>query len=589
MDVHSTIRKRQGGLVFWILCLAWMGSACGANQEAFPDRQAQDLAAPESEIPAGVVEGPFKLTSLIYPGTQREYWLYVPAQYDAEKPACSLILQDGIRLARQWKLPETIDRLIHSGEMPVTLGIFVEPGMVVSQKQGAQARFNRSAEYDSLGDTYARFLIEELLPDVASRYQLSSDPNHRALAGASSGGICAFNAAWERPDAFRRVLSAMGSFVGLRGAHELPLLVRKTEPKPIRVFLQDGAKDLNIYAGDWWISNQAMLSSLQWAGYDVQHQWMEGVGHSSEDAAAVVPQALRWLWRDFPEPISAGLREEGARRVDVVIPGNPWQQISSGHESVDATTCNAGGVLFFSDSRAGRIYRMGDDNKTRIFKESPTRISAMRFGPDEKLYVVRDSKQIIRMDMNGTEEVVINDQRCHRLITLPEGFYFTDDVKNKVYWSSYGGQFREAVSLAERPLAMVTTPDQAFLNLALQNQQSLVSLLVSEDFTLKHRQRFGHLHMPYLESSNGVTAMAVDDQGRCYVASSMGIQVLDQLGRVHLILSAPSRSPITGLVIGGPLRDTLFASDGKSVYSRKLKIKGIDSFGPPVTPPKPAL
>jgi gluconolactonase len=574
-----------------LACFAGVATGIdGETRQEESQRQATDEAVTEDlSGPAGVVEGPFTLKSLIYPGTHRDYWLYVPAQYEADKPACCLVVQDGQSLAEKWRIKEILDRLIGDGQMPITIGIFVDPGVVPSHKTGAPPRFNRSVEYDSLGDTYARFLIEELLPEVSGRYNLSNDPNHRGLAGMGSGAVCAFNAAWERPDSFRRVFSASGSFVGLRGAHEMPVMIRKMEPRPVKVFLQADNQDLNIHAGDWWLANQDMLSALQWAGYDVQHNWLEGVSGDSPETIKAVSHGLQWLWRDIQEPIPVAPKVQPPRRIDVLIPGNGWQQISSGHESVDATTCNALGVLFFSDSRAGRIYRMGDDNRTRIFKESPSRISAMRFGPDEKLYMVRDNKQIIRVDGAGVEEVLVNEQRCHRLITLPEGFFFSDDVKNKIYWSTYAGQFHEAVSLADRPVAMVATPDQGFLNLAIQGQQSLVNFVIGEDFSLRHRQRFGHLHMPYLDPAVGVTAMVVDDQGRTFVATSLGIQVLDQMGRVHVILSRPSRAPITGLVIGGPLRDTLFASDGQSVYARKMKIKGVDSFGPPLIPPPPAL
>lgn len=572
----------------WIL-LGWSSSLGGIENERLEEISSTDAAPQESPVRTGMVEGPFTLKSLIYPGTQRDYWIYVPAGYEADKPACCLIVQDGQRLAEQWQLRATLDRLIETGKMPVTIGIFVDPGVVHASKANALPRFNRSVEYDSLGDTYARFLIEELLPEVAARYSLSADPNHRGLAGSGSGAVCSFNAAWERPDSFRRVFSSSGSFVGLRGAHELPILIRKMEPKPLKVFLKADRQDLNIHAGDWWLANQTMLSSLQWAGYEVEHHWIEDSEQGADDAVAAVEDGLRWLWSDIQAPIAVASKGPQPRRIDVLILGNDWQQISSGHESVDATTCNTAGVLFFSDSRAGRIYRMGDDNKTRIVKESPLRISAMRFGPDENLYLVRDNKQIIRMDAAGAEEVLINDQRCHRLVTLPNGFFFSDDVKNKIYWSNYNGQFREATSLADRPVSLVATSDQAFLNVAIHGQQSLLNFQIAEDSSLRHRQRFGHLNRSYLDSSIGATAMVVDDQGRTFVASTVGIQVLDQLGRVHMILSRPSRNPVTGLVIGGPLRDTLFASDGQSVFARKLKVKGVDSFGPPVIPPQPPL
>ncbi|MBX3420238.1 MAG: esterase family protein [Pirellulaceae bacterium] len=548
----------------------------------------QTDATQRSDPPAGKIDGPYSLASKIFPGTQRDYWIYVPAAYAADKPACTMVVQDGMAQASQWNLPAVLDELIHAGEVPVTVGIFVSPGVVASSKPETQPRFNRSFEYDSLGDRYARFLLEELLPEVAARYNLSSDPNHRAIAGASSGAICAFNAAWERPDAFRRVLSTIGTYVGLRGGHEFPVLVRKTEQKPLRIFLQGGSRDLNIYAGDWWLANQSMLSALQWAGYDVHHSWGDG-GHDSKHAKQIMPDALRWLWRDFPQPIAVAPNAAQPLLTDIMIPGSTWQQVSTSHESIDTVTCNAVGVVYFSDSRAGRIYRLSEDQKTRVFKEFSGRISSMRFGPDENLYCAKDNKQVLRLDVTGAETVVIPDHPCHRLVTLPEGFYFSEETNNKLFWSTYAGQVREAVNLVDRPAAMIPTADQAFMHVALPKEPWTLHFQIADDFSLQHRQRYGYLHVPYLESSSGVTALATDDQGRLYVASSLGIQVLDQLGRVHLILSKPSTLPITGLVIGGPLRDMLYAADGQSVYARKLKIKGVDTFSPPIALPKPRL
>lgn len=589
---HSTA-ERTSYRFLWTLCCLFLGllmscplARSQSNESVTPS---EDAAGSSDALLSGKVEGPYSLQSAIYPGTQRQYWLYVPAQYTADKPACCIVVQDGLGLAEQWQLPKTLDSLIHSKEIPVMIGIFVSPGVVPAARPDAQPRFNRSFEYDSLGDTYARFLLQELLPDVATRYNISNDPNDRAIAGASSGGICAFNVAWQRPEAFRRVLSTIGTFVGLRGGHEFPMLIRKTEPKPIRVFLQDGSQDLNIYAGNWWIANQDVLSALQWAGYEVRHAWTEGGGHDSKQAATVIPDALRWLWSGYPSTVTVGDITAGDRRVDVLIPGADWQQISSGHEAVEAITCNASGVIFFSDSKAGRIYRMGDDNRTRVFKDISARVSSMRFGPDEKLYVCKDNKKITRLDNEGNEEVVIDEQRCNRLVTLPQGFYFSDDAQNKLYWSTYKGQFQEVLSLQSRPISLMPTPDQASLNLIVADQPSTWHCMINQDFTLSHLQRFGHLHLPYLESSSGATAMVVDDQGRTYVASTLGIQVLDPLGRVNLILNKPSYAPIAGLVIGGPLRDMLYVSDGQNVYARKLKIKGVDSYTAPISLPKPRL
>ena len=223
--------------------------------------------------------------SKIFPGTVRDYWVYVPKQYDPAKPACLYVNQDG----RQYKAPEVFDELIHKKEMPVTIGVFVMHGRVKAPSSKALDRFNRSFEYDGLGGDYARFLLDELLPEVEEKstedgrpIKLSNNGNDRAIGGASSGAICAFTAAWERPDSFRRVFSSIGTYVGLRGGNEYPTLIRKFEPKPIRIFLQDGSSDLNIYGGDWWMANQEMERALVFAGYEVNHDW--GTGRSQRRA-----------------------------------------------------------------------------------------------------------------------------------------------------------------------------------------------------------------------------------------------------------------------------------------------------------------
>ena len=181
------------------LCLL---SAAAFGQEEYP---VHPDSIPQDGVPKGKVEGPFEWNdSKVFPGTQRKYWVYVPAQYDKAKPACVMVVQDGLGKARGWKLPTVMDNLIHKKEMPTTIGIFIDHGKVVSHLKDAQPRFNRSFEYDSVGDRYANFLIKEILPEVGKKWNLSDDPNDRSIAGSSSGGICAWTVAWERPDQFRR-------------------------------------------------------------------------------------------------------------------------------------------------------------------------------------------------------------------------------------------------------------------------------------------------------------------------------------------------------------------------------------------------
>lgn len=276
-----------------------------------------------AEVPKGSITKHSFTNSLIFPGTTRDYWLYVPTQYDPTKPACVHINQDAI----QFNAPAVFDKLIAAKEMPVTVGIFVSPGKVKALTTNALDRFNRSYEYDAVNDNYARFILDELLPHIVREHKLnlSTHANDRSIGGSSSGAICAFTAAWERPDAFSRVFSAIGTYVGLRGGDVYTTLIRKTEPKPLRVFLQDGSADLNIYCGDWWMANQTMERALTFAGYEVNHIWGDG-GHSGKQATEIYADAMRWLWKDWPEPIKTGL---GSKQLqDILIPGEGWQLVT---------------------------------------------------------------------------------------------------------------------------------------------------------------------------------------------------------------------------------------------------------------------
>lgn len=570
------------------LCSSQCVVTCAAPQDA-EEYPVPAEAMKQDGVPEGTVNGPFDLKSQIFPGTLRKYWVYVPAQYDPEKPACTLIVQDGLNRAQGWKIPEICDNLIHAGEMPVTVGVFVEPGVVPPAVEGNQPRFNRSFEYDSRGDRYARFLLEELIPDVSKSYTLSSDPNDRALAGSSSGGICAFNAAWERPDAFRRVVSTVGTFVGLRGGNDFPTLVRKMEPKPLRVFLQDGSNDLNIYAGDWWVANQDMLSALEWAGYEVNHIWGTG-GHNAKHSAAIMPEALRWLWKGYPTPITTVPKDADSRRVNLFVPGETWKQISSGHTIAEAPACDATGELFFSDSKVGRIYRVGEDNKTRIFADQTGRILDLSFGPNGGLYAVKDGKQIVSYDANAKETVVLGSVTASSLVAMPGGFYFADPSAPCVRFGDYDGSETIAMPLLQPCSALAPTADHAFMHLLAPASQFTLHAKLGAGGELTDRQEFGYLHFRYGSTAMSATDVAIDQSGRAFVATQLGIQVLDQLGRVNVILQSPSKSMITGLSFGGAARDMLFATtaDG-NVFKRRINTVGVVPHAPPVEMPKPRL
>ena len=245
---------------------------------------------PQDGVPQGTLTQYHHRSESIYPGVERDYWVYVPQQYDASQPASLMVFQDGsMYLAPNINVPTAFDNLIHAGQMPITIGVFANPG----HKGDID---NRGLEYNSLGDQYARFLHEELLPEISAQYNISSDPADRAICGISSGAICAFTVAWERPDSFSKVVSHCGSFVDVRGGHNYPPMIRRTPPKPLRVFLQSGAQDFDVVYGNWPSANQAMATALAYRGYDYQYVFGEG-GHNLNHGGAIFPDTLRWLWK----------------------------------------------------------------------------------------------------------------------------------------------------------------------------------------------------------------------------------------------------------------------------------------------------
>lgn len=281
------------------LLLAVPGARGADDYTLGPDSQ------PQAGVPKGRIEGPHVFKSRVFRNTVRQYWVYVPAQYDAAKPAAVMVFQDGhkyVNVEQEYRVPVVFDNLIHKKEMPVTIGIFVNPGHAGAELPADPWRgSNRSQEYDTLSEEYARFLIEEMLPEVARSYSLTSDPQARAIAGASSGGICAFTVAWERPDHFRKVISHIGSFTNIRGGHAYEALIRKSALRPMRIFLQDGSNDLDNPFGNWPLANQQMAAALKFRGYDYRFEYGDGA-HTHKHGGALLPESLRWLWRDMTPP-----------------------------------------------------------------------------------------------------------------------------------------------------------------------------------------------------------------------------------------------------------------------------------------------
>lgn len=284
-----------------------------------PDMNAYYQYGPDSlvreGVPQGDVRGPLVLPSQAYPGTQQTYWVYVPAQYDPAKPTALMIFQDGQAFKDRdtgVRAPNVLDNLIYRREIPVMLAVFINPGRTPEQPEPTPQEWgdrttNRPTEYNTLDDRYARVIVDELLPALAKDYNLSKDPAHRGIGGASSGAIAAFTVAWQRPNEFRKVLSIVGSFTNLRGGDAYTDIVRQSEKKPIRVFLQDGRND-NRGVGrggvydprrDWFLQNVRLAQALTEKGYDVNYVWGLNT-HGQRMGGPMLPEMMRWLWRDQP-------------------------------------------------------------------------------------------------------------------------------------------------------------------------------------------------------------------------------------------------------------------------------------------------
>jgi gluconolactonase len=527
---------------------------------------------PDSIRQAGVPQGKvtkYSWTSRIYPGTTRDYWVYVPAQYQPTRPAALAVFQDGASFVAEdgaWRVPIVFDNLIQRGEMPVTIGVFINPGVLPPD------RANRSYEYDAVTDKYSRFLLEEILPEVSKNYNISKDPNDHAIGGSSSGGICAFTVAWSRPDAFRRVLSFVGSFVNLRGGEIYSSLVRKSEPKPIRIFLQDGEKDLNIAAGNWFIGAHDMLSAFEYAGYDVTHAW--GVeAHNSKHGGAILPEALRWIWRGYPAPIAKPKGGEGERQWSVLLPNadTDWELVSQGHKSAGGLTADAQGNVFFSDSPSELIYKVAVDGTVSVFEKHSGGARSLMVGPDGRLYAAQNER-LVSYSGAGKEKVVADHMTATGMTFNSKGDMYVTDARHKRVWliDQKGGKRVVHEGIASPNGILLSTGDK-FLTVSDADNRGIWWFQVQPDGSLANGDAIYRLEVPDESTVTGAGGMALDSEGFLYVATNLGIQVFDPPGRVMAILGPPQARSV---VFGGPNRDILYTTTGDKVFRRAMKHAG---------------
>lgn len=531
-----------------------------------------------AQHPRGEISGPFSLASHIYPGTMRNYWVYVPKQYDASSAACLMVVQDGLSRAEGWKLPQVMDSLIAAKRLPVMIGVFVDPGSVPSAREGAYPRYNRSLEYDAMGDRYASFLVNELMPEIERSYSIKTDPDSRGIAGASSGAICAFNVAWERPDQFRRVLSTIGTYVGLRGADEFVTLVRKSEAKPIRVFLEDGSTDLNIYAGDWWSANQSMLSALTYAGYEVEHRWGSG-GHDSKHAVTIMAEAMEWLWKDYPAPLTT---HKGVKpRIDLLPDGESWKEIQlNGHEAKQLTV-DKDGQLYFVDK--GSVYRVDRQNNTT--KTALPTVDLLAAGPSGWYAWIKSSRKLVWIDASGKVSTLAHPVNAGHLCASAGGVYLSDLQSRRIGYYDAAKRSMRYFPADFEPGAMAMSAEKTFLNVASGDTPFGHSFKLNTDGSIQDGQPYIHYHIPYGRTTPDVRGLDVDADNVLYSATTLGVQVSDQLGRVNFIFSKPTHS-IDDVKLAG---DQLYVAGDGRLFVRKVNAKGTRSFTDAVRPPKPQM
>ena len=536
-----------------IICLLCLSLLCvGAiAQQAYNVRSPYDPATQKvaEEMRGEVIK--FTITdSQIYPGTEREILVYVPQQYDGITPACLLVCMDGIL----YDATTVMDNLIASGEMPVTIGVFVNPG-VVYDEAGEVVRYNRCKEFDSTDDHFSTFIEAEVLPRVegmktesGKTIVLSPDANDRAITGASSGGIAAFSVAWNRPDLFSRVYTTVGTFVAMRGGHEYPAIVRKTEPKPLRIYMQDGWYDVwNPIFGEWFEYNMLMESAFNFAGYEVFHKWDRG-NHSIKYGTLAFPDAMRWLWKGYPAKVQKGWSNNGMLQ-EILIEGEDWHEVE----------IPAGASELFAGVDSAALFSVG----ANIYKVSVDKL--MQVG------MLKSGERMMGEGLTVRGSSLYKDglKVADGLI----GLQAVQELKDGRYVALCDARAKSkgnvlVVNTGCRALAVA--PDYRFCVTGEEKTHHLISTIIGRDGEMKYSEPFYYMH----DLSNGVLQpagnMAFDTKGNLYVATEVGVQVADHNGRVRAILSLPAGG-VKSLAFSGKY---LYVVCGDRMFVRKMKAEG---------------
>ena len=553
-----------------------------------------DPGVPHGEYLHGVINNP-----ALYPGTENDFQVYVPAQYNPAKPACLLLKLDGLGNTEGTLL----DNLIAKRELPVIIGVGITSGTVWKDPAGTPKRqalrYNRSYEFDSTNEHFPDFVLNDLLPAVQKMtthdgraIRLSPEGNDHAATGGSTGGIGSFTLAWQRPDQFTRVYDVIGTFVSMRGGHEYPALIRKTDPKPIRIFLEDGSADAwNPLFGSWYDANLNMESALSFAGYDVAHAWGTH-GHDGRAGQRIFPDVMRWLWRDYPNPVQSGVSKNSMLQ-EIEVPGEGWRKVPRLFQAAAGLAANAQGEVFLSDAPAATIFRLGADDQPATFHSLVPGIAGQAFGPDGRLYaLVPGPKKIVSFDAQGAMHAVAEGIAGRGIAVTQDGTIYVSepgehsDMPSQVWQIKPGGEKKRVDQGLPSASGIAFSPDGALFFVAENSTKWIDSFVVQPDGSLADKQPFYWLHMTDIASNSGAEDLAVDTHSNLYAATRMGVQVCDQNGRVRAILPLPTPcGPVRSLCFGGPHFDVLYATDGVQVFRRRLKLPGLAPWAARVSYP----
>ncbi len=540
--------------------------------------------APPSIKPEEILPGTIKqfgfAQSEIFPGTVRDVTVFIPAQYDGSKPACVYVKTDGFNPDEKTLL----EKMIAAKEMPVTIGVFVRPGDVPAPMKGTAGRRNRDFEYDGVSDNNARFLIDELLPFISKEYQLklSTDGNDRCISGGSSGGIAAFTAAWNRPDAFSRVYAASGSWVAFRGGHEFPTMVRKFEAKPIRAFVTTATQDMENVAGNWFLVDQEMDKALKFSGYDYQFRTIDGphVAGYMENWQ----EAMSYLWHGWPERVRTG--PSGPRTQEVLIPGEDWQLVAEGFKSTRGPASNANGEIVFADTSNNKLHRIELDGKVSVFVEDAAHANCTTVGPDGSVFTISEkSDKLLRYDPSGKMSVVLEGIIGHSILARPDGNLYVTTNDDGLHcpgsvWLVKDNKKLQVDSGIRFATGMAYRPDQWLLSVAEGHSKRVYSYQINEDGSLGNKERFFHLHVADWDDDSGPESLCYSLEGRQFIATRCGVQITADDGPTQIILPVPDRSRVIGVAIGGPEMDTLFAFCANKIWKRKIRQHSMGAYTP---------